>query len=134
MSERDEECELMHLVPPDFDGHVAVRAGEATPPVTPSICKVAATPSSPTSNKVSSSGGGSLHGAGGTSQGSLSSRNKLPGPSLTPVGVTGKLQLIRRNIFIENKDDILEINVISVKLCLDKLINFDSLKIGENKF
>lgn len=87
MSERDEECELTHLVPPDNEGQLTVKTGEITPPVTPSICKVAATPSSPTSNKVSSSGGGSIHGAGGTSQGSLSSRSKLPGPSLTPIGL-----------------------------------------------
>lgn len=97
MSERDEECELTQLVPPDNEGQLTVKAGEATPPVTPSICKVAATPSSPTSNKVSSSGGGSIHGTGGgTSQASLSSRNKLPGPSLTPSGLPSGMLMITR--------------------------------------
>ncbi|KAL0275914.1 UNVERIFIED_CONTAM: hypothetical protein PYX00_003634 [Menopon gallinae] len=86
MTDRDEECEITSLVFPDQDGHLASKTTEASPLITPSICKVAATPSTPTSNKASS-GGTSVPDTGMVSHGSFSSRSKLLGASLTPLGV-----------------------------------------------
>lgn len=63
---------------------------EPSPPVTPNAYKLAITPSSPTSNKMSSSNGGSILGTGCTSH--TSSRTKLLEPSITPIeGPSGML-------------------------------------------
>lgn len=61
---------------------------EPTPPITPAIYKMAVTPSSPTSNKMSSNGESYM---GGISQGS--STTKLLEPSLTPVDTTAGMVL-----------------------------------------
>ncbi|GFG29857.1 hypothetical protein Cfor_00787 [Coptotermes formosanus] len=73
MAAESEECELQQLVPPDDDTRVMSKSGEVTPPVTAGVSKVTQTsPTSPDSNKVSSSAG-SVRGT--QSQGSGGSRN-----------------------------------------------------------
>ncbi|XP_069702341.1 uncharacterized protein [Periplaneta americana] len=73
MATESEECELQQLVPPDDDARVMIKSGEVTPPVTAGVSKVTQTsPTSPDSNKMSSSAG-SVRGA--QSQGSGGSRN-----------------------------------------------------------
>ncbi|PSN33514.1 hypothetical protein C0J52_16128 [Blattella germanica] len=73
MAAEGEECELQQLVPPDDDSRVMSKSGEVTPPVTAGVSKVTRTsPTSPDSNKVSSSAG-SMRGP--LSQGSGGSRN-----------------------------------------------------------
>ncbi|KDR09859.1 coiled-coil domain-containing protein 28A isoform X2 [Zootermopsis nevadensis] len=73
MATEGEECELQQLVPSDDDSRMMSKSGEVTPPVTAGVSKVTQTsPTSPDSNKVSSSAG-SVRGA--QSQGSGGSRN-----------------------------------------------------------
>lgn len=73
MAAEGEECELQQLVPSDDDFRLMSKSGEVTPPVTAGVSKVTQTsPTSPDSNKVSSSAG-SVRGA--QSQGSGGSRN-----------------------------------------------------------
>jgi len=73
MAAESEECELQQLVPPDDDTRVTSKSGEVTPPVTAGVSKVTQTsPTSPDSNKMSSSAG-SVRGT--QSQGSGGSRN-----------------------------------------------------------
>lgn len=74
MVESDEECERARLVP-------AEDTKEISPPTSPAIGKMLATPPSPASLKVSSSGGGSL---------SSRTYNKASlAPALSPIPIGG---------------------------------------------
>ena len=90
-----ENIDELPILPPnkDYSNTDASESTRLLEPNLPVIYKVAVTPSSPTSNKISSND--SYQGTAGTSQGS--SRTRLLDPTLTPVDPhTGNTYRLKR--------------------------------------
>lgn len=53
MIEAEEECELQQLVPSEEEQNLGERCGEITPPVTPTVSRLAQRSPAPSNTKVS---------------------------------------------------------------------------------
>lgn len=86
MSEGKGSSDLQHLMPPEEETtRLIPSTSDVSPPLSPNLGKIMSiTPASPTSNNVSSSGAGSVHGTG-----SHSSKKLGQNMTLSSAGKTG---------------------------------------------